>query len=284
MLRDESYRIEIFENDQQDKVISEDLCEIYTVFKYISTNMNYHSNCLRNLKVLELGCGCGENLNLALNHGASLVAGIDLTSSVIQSANSSFAKANIDPARYLFTKANFFSHQSCDFSLPLSTYEGFFDRIICCWVISQAKNLNDVRELISIGKRYLKANGDMVLLIVNPMIIANFPAVRQLPRIENFRLVDVVEEGDHYKMKSQILQPFTDEAIMEVSHNIYSLDQIKHVLSDLGLTVKHSGNLELTPRDDLVSYPFEMISHEISKDTTMGYYMHIKKPKAVVDS
>lgn len=281
MLRDEPYRIEIFENEQQEKLLSEDLCEIYTLFKYISNGLNYHRNCLRNLKVLELGCGSGENLSLAISHGASFVAGIDTTSSSIQSANSNFAKSQIDPSRFLFAKGNLFSSQSVEFSLPLNHYEGFFDRIMSCWVISQAKNLNEVRELIGIAKRYLKANGDMIILVVNPMIIANFPAVRQLPRIENFRLVDVIEEGDHFKMKSQILQPFSEDAIMEVSHNVYSIEQIKSVLDEFGLSVKHCGNLELTPKDDHNSYPFEMISHELSKDTTMGYFIHVKKPKNI---
>ena len=152
---------------------------------------------------------------------------------------------------------------------------------MCCWIISQAKNLNDIRELIQICKKYLKPNGDMVLLLVNPLIIANFPAVKQLPRVENFRLVDVIEEGDHYKMKSHILQPFTEEVLMEVVHNVFSIDQIKTVVAELDLAVKHSGNLELTPRDELVSYPFEMISHELSKDTTMGCFLHVKKPKLI---
>jgi 2-polyprenyl-3-methyl-5-hydroxy-6-metoxy-1,4-benzoquinol methylase len=279
MLRDDSYRIEIFENEEQEKVISEDLCEIYTVFKYISTGLSYHRNCLRNLKVLEIGCGSGENLNLALNHGASFVSGLDLSSSVIQAATSNFTKAGIDSNRFLFTKANLFSLQSCELSLPASSYENFFDRVLSCWIVSQARSLNDVRELISIARKYLKHNGDLVLLMVNPLMIANFPAVKQLPRIENFRLVDVVEEGDHFKMKSQILQPFTEEVLMEVTHNVFSIEQIKGVLEDMEFNVKHQGNLELTPRDEQLSYPFEMISQELSKDVTMGYFIHAKKPR-----
>ena len=282
MLRDESYRIEIFENEEQEKVISEDLCEIYTVFKYISTGLSYHRNCLRNLKVLEIGCGSGENLSMALNHGASYVAGIDLSSSIIQAATSNFTKAGIENNRFLFTKANLFSLQSCELSLPPYQYENYFDRVMSSWIISQAKSLNDVRELISIAKKYLKPNGDLVLLLVNPLIISNFPAVKQLPRIENFRLMDVTEEGDHYKMKSQILQPFTEEVLMEVCHNIFSIEQVKSVLDEMELNVKHCGNLELTPRDDQINYPFEMISQELSKDVTMGYFLHAKKPRVEV--
>ena len=283
MLRDESYRIEIFENEEQEKVISEDLCEIYTVFKFISTGLSYHRNCLRNLKVLEIGCGSGENLSMALNHGASFVTGIDLSSSIIQAATSNFTKAGIDSNRFLFTKANLFSLQSCELSLPPNQYENFFDRVMSSWIISQAKSLNEVRELISIAKKYLKPNGDLVLLLVNPQIIVNFPAVKELPRIENFRLVDVIEEGDHFKMKSQILQPFTEEVMMDVWHNVFSIDQVKSVLYQLDMNVKHFGNLELTPKDDQINYPFEMISQELSKDVTMGYFIHAKKPRVEVD-
>ena len=145
-------------------------------------------------------------------------------------------------------------------------------------MISQAKSLYEVREHILIAKKYVKPLGDIVLLLVNPLIIANFPAVRQLPRVENFRLVDVIEDNDHYKMKSQVLNPFTEEILMEVHHHVYSIDQIKSIILELDLQIKNSGNLELTQRDDQLSYPFEMISQEISKDTTMGYFIHIRKP------
>jgi SAM-dependent methyltransferase len=278
MIRDESYRIDVFDSEEQDKVLSEDLCEIYTVFKYISSGLYYHSNCLRGLKILDIGCGSGENCSLALNHGAEFVAGIDLSASIIQSAQSNFSKANIDQSRYLFTKANIFSMQSVDMSLPLSSFENFFDRAMCCWVMSQAKSLSDIRELIGLNRRYVKPGGNIVILIVNPLIIANFPAVKQLPRVENFRLVEVAEEGDHFKLKSQILHPFSEEVLMEVNHNIFSIEQIKNIIHEVGLQVKHSGNLELTQRDESLSYPFEMISQELSKDTTLGYFLHLKKP------
>ena len=144
-------------------------------------------------------------------------------------------------------------------------------------MISQAKNLQEVRELVLVSKKYVKLTGDIVFLFVNPMIIANFPAVRELPRIENFRLVEVTEGTDHFKMKSHILHPFTEEVLMEVNHNVFSIEQISNIIRELGMQVKHCGNLELSQRDDQLSYPFEMISQEITKDTTMGYYMHIKK-------
>jgi 2-polyprenyl-3-methyl-5-hydroxy-6-metoxy-1,4-benzoquinol methylase len=280
MLRDDSYKINFFESEEQEKVLSEDLCEIYTIFKYISNGLVYHDSCLSNLKILELGCGSGENCSIALNHGASFVMGIDLTTSVIQSAHTNFAKASIDPSRYSFTKANLFSSQSLELSLPSASYENFFDRVMSCWLLSQAKSMHDVRELIAIAKKYVRPGGDIVLLIVNPMIIANFPAVRQLPRVENFRLVDVLEDGDHFKMRSQILHPFTEEVIMEVTHNVFSIEQVKNTAGEIGLQIKHSGNLELSQRDDQLSYPFEMISQELSKDTTMGYFLHLRKPNS----
>ena len=219
---------------------------------------------------------------MALNHGATFIAGLDLSSSVIQAAQSNFSKASIDQSKYLFTKANVFSAQSVELCLPPSHFDEFFDKVMSCWMISQAKNLQEVRELVSVAKRYVKPLGDIVFLLVNPLIIANFPAVKQLPRLENFRLVDVHEENDHIKMRSQILHPFTEDVIMEVFHNVYSIDQIKNVMTELGLQVKHSGNLELSQRDDQLSYPFEMISQEITRDTTLGYYMHVKKPGVVV--
>lgn len=278
MLRDDSYRIDVFDSEEQDKVISEDLCEIYTVFKFISNQLHYNQRCLNGLKVLDIGCGAGENCNMALNHGATYVTGIDLSSSVIQSANSNFTKAGIDQSKYSFIKSNVFSSQSVELSLPGSNFEGFFDKVMCCWMISQAKNLHEVRELLVISRKYVKPLGDIVMLLVNPMIVANFPAVKSLPRMENFRLVDVSEENDHIKMRSQILHPFTEEVIMEVHHNVYSIEHIKSIINELGMQVKHSGNLELSQRDDQLSYPFEMISQEISKDTTLGYFIHIKKP------
>ena len=281
MLRDESYRIDAFDTEEQDKIISEDLCEIYTIFKFISNQLHYHSKCLNALKILDLGCGGGENCSMALNHGAAFIAGLDLSSSIIQAAQSNFNKASIDQAKYLFTKANVFSAQSVELCLPLSHFEGFFDKAMSCWMISQAKNLQEVRELINVAKRYVKPLGDIVFLLVNPLIIANFPAVKQLPRVENFRLVDVREENDHIKLHSQILHPFTEEVIMDVYHNVYSIDQINTVITELGMQVKHSGNLELSQRDDQLSYPFEMISQEIARDTTLGYYIHVKKPGVV---
>jgi 2-polyprenyl-3-methyl-5-hydroxy-6-metoxy-1,4-benzoquinol methylase len=277
MIRDESYKIDVFESDEQDKVINEDFYEIYTVFKFISLQLNYHSTCLNGLKILDIGCGSGENCSMALNHGASYVVGVDLSANVIQTANSNFNKASIEPSKFLFAKANVFSVQSVELSLPSITFENFFDRVMSFWMISQAKNLNEVRELLQTSKKYLKPSGDMVLLFVNPLIIANFPNVKQLPRLENFRLVEVVEENDHYRMRSQILNPFTEEVIMDVNHHVYSISQINSIVCELGLQVKHSGNLELSQRDDQLSYPFEMISQEITKDTTMGYFMHIKK-------
>ena len=68
---------------------------------------------------------------------------------------------------------------------------------------------------------------------------------------------------------------------MDVYHNVYSIDQINTVITELGMQVKHSGNLELSQRDDQLSYPFEMISQEIARDTTLGYYIHVKKPGVV---
>ncbi|OMJ65880.1 hypothetical protein SteCoe_37478 [Stentor coeruleus] len=279
MIIDDSYRLDYFDSEEQDKLISEDLCEIYTVFKYISTGLHYNSNCLRGLKILDIGCGSGENCSLALSHGAEFVAGIDLSSSIIQEAQNNFSKANIDNSRFLFAKANIFSMQSVEFNLPLCTFENFFDRVMSCWTISQAKSITDVRELLFLSRRYIKPGGDIVILIVNPLIIANFPAVKELPRIQNLRLVDVIEDKDHFKLKSHILHPFTEEVLMEVNHNIYSIEQIKNVIHELGLQFKHSGNLELTQRDELARYPFEMISKELSKDVTLGYFLHLKKPK-----
>ena len=145
-------------------------------------------------------------------------------------------------------------------------------------MVSQAKNLNEVREHILVAKKYVKPLGDIVLLMVNPLIIENFPAVKQLPRVENFRLVEVTEENDHYKMRSQVLNPFTEEVLMDVHHNVFSTDQVKSIILELGFQIKHSGNLELNQRDDQLSYPFEMISQEISKNITMGYFIHLKKP------
>ena len=80
-------------------------------------------------------------------------------------------------------------------------------------------------------------------------------------------------------MKSQILHPITEEVIMEVHHNIYSIEQLSQAIDNSGLQIKHSGNLELNQRDDELRYPFEMISQEISKDITMGYFFHIRKPE-----
>ncbi|OMJ89841.1 hypothetical protein SteCoe_7923 [Stentor coeruleus] len=279
MLIDDSYRFDFFDSEEQDKLISEDFCEIYTVFKYISTGLHYNSNCLRGLKILDIGCGSGENCSLALSHGAEFVAGIDLSASVIQAAQNNFSKASIDQSRFYFAKANIFSMQSVEFNLPVSTFENFFDRVMSCWTISQAKSLNDVRELLYLSRRYIKPGGDILILIVNPLIIANFPAVKELPKIQNFRLVDVVEDDDHSKLKSHILHPFTEEVLMEVNHNIYTIEQIKDIIHELGLQCKHSGNLELIQRDELARYPFEMISKELSRDVTLGYFLHLKKPK-----
>lgn len=279
MIIDDSYRLDFFDSEEQDKLISEDVCEIYTVFKYISTGLHYSTKCLRGLKILDIGCGSGENCSLALSHGAEFVAGIDLSTSVVQAAQNNFYKASIDQSRFFFAKANIFSMQSVELNLPISTFENFFDRVMSSWTISQAKSLNDVRELLYLSRRYIKPGGDIVILIVNPLIIANFPAVKELPRIQNFRLVDIIEDNDHFKLKSHILHPFTEEVLMEVNHNIYSIEQIKNIIHELGLQFKHSGNLELIQRDELARYPFEMISKELSKDVTLGYFLHLKKPK-----
>ena len=130
MLRDEPYKIDVFDTEEQDKVLSEDLCEIYTVFKFISTQLHYHSNCLNGLKILDLGCGSGENCSLALNHGAAFVAGLDLSSSIIQSAQSNFAKASINQSKYFFAKANVFSSQSVELNLPPGQFENYFDKVM----------------------------------------------------------------------------------------------------------------------------------------------------------
>lgn len=260
-----------------DKLISEDLPEIYTIFKYISNNMTYHRTCLKNLKVLEIGSGTGENLSLALEHGAEFVAGIDSSQFVLESSRNQFEKNGIDPDKFSFIRANIFSFHSCELNFP-SSFNHFFDKVFSCWAISSAKSLHEVSQLLKVASKVLKSNGDIFLVFVNPGIVNNFSMVKELPRVENFRLVDIEEEDDHYKIQAQVLEPYTDEPIIDVEYNIFSLKDIEEILNDLGFLVKHSGGLQMRPEDEYVSYSFDMISKEISKEVTLGYFIHAKRP------
>jgi SAM-dependent methyltransferase len=231
------------------------------------------------LKILELGSGSGENLSLALEHGAYFVAGLDLSPSLIHSSLSHFHHAGIDAERFLLNKANIFSLSSCEMSLSFDVYGEFFDKVFSCWTVSQARSLQEVRELIGIAEKYLKPNGDLVLLIVNPLIIQNFPQVKVLPRIENFRLVDVEAKDDHFKVRAEILQTFSEEVMMEVFYNVFAVQDILEIAESFGLSMKKVGGLDMSPKDDFIPYQFEMICKEISKDVTLGNFVHLKKVK-----
>ena len=272
-----SHRIQIFDTQETNKLISEDMYEIYTIFKYISSSLTYHDNCLKSLKILEIGSSTGENLSLALSHGASFVAGLDPSFSLVSSSSSQFEKSGIDSSKYYFTRANIFSYASCELSLDPAVYSNYFDKVFSCWAISQAKSLSEVNELVSIGEKYLKSNGDMVLVFVNPQVVFNFPQVKLMPRIENFDLVEVNEVEDHFQVQARILEPFSGEELMRVSYNVFALEDIEKIAQGVGLVVKRTGGLEMVPSDELVNLPFQMICKEISKEVTLGFYMHLKK-------
>lgn len=277
MFSDDSYLTQTSTYEDLDKFISDDLPEIYTIFRYISNNLTYHQSCLQNLKVLELGSSSGENLSLALEHGASFVAGLDPSQSMVQSSINQFEKARIDLEKFSFIRANIYSFNSCELNIP-SSFKHFFDKVFSCWAISSAKSLLEVTQLIKVAIKCLKANGDIVLVFVNPKIVENFSVVKDLPRIENFRLVDVEQETDHFRIQAQILEPYSEKPIMNVSYNVFQLEDIEKILNEFGFVVKHSGALQMKSEDEYVSYSFDMISKEISKETTLGYYMHVKRP------
>ena len=75
--------------------------------------MTHHRSCLQSLKVLEIGSSAWENLILALEHGADLVAGIDSTEFIVESARSRFEKKKfgINPDKFSFIRANIFSYE-----------------------------------------------------------------------------------------------------------------------------------------------------------------------------
>ena len=280
MMTENSHRIQIFDTQEINKLISEDMYEIYTIFKYISSSLTYHENCLKSLKILEIGSSTGENLSLALCHGASFVAGVDPSFSQVTSSTSQFEKSGIDSSKYYFTRANIFSYASCELSLDPQIYSNYFDKVFSCWAISQAKSLSEVHELISIGEKYLKNNGDMVLVFVNPQVVFNFPQVKIMPRMENFELVQVNELEDHFQVQARILEPFSDEELMRVSYNVFAIEDIEKIALEVGFEVKRTGGLEMVPSDELESLPFRMICKEISKEVTLGFYMHLKKRRS----
>jgi hypothetical protein len=253
----------------------EDQSEIRTIFKYIGINLHYSSTCLTNLKVLELGSSHGENLLLALNHGASFVAGLERSQSSTDSSNLIFRDAEIIPNKYFFCRANIFSLNSCELNIP-SFYQHFFDKVFSCWGISQAKSLQEVKEMMKIVSKYLKPNGDALMIFANPMTVENFPLVKDLPRTENFVLEEVEKIADHFRIRARILQSF-DQEDLEVFYNVFLMQDLEEVVERTGMKVKKTGPLQVWPNDESTCYPFDMITKEISKEVSLGCFMHIKK-------
>ena len=276
MLKNQPYELRpigLLENS----LISLDHHELYTVFYYLSININYSSTCLTGLKVLEIGCGAGEYCKSALNHGAQFVLGLDISTYQINLAKMDFAESEVPESCYLFEKSDYL-HEFAMCREIINRYSSYFDKAMSFWTLSMAKNTSEVLEIVKNVFRLIKNKGDAVFLVVNPGIIEHFQTFKSLPRIENMEFTGVEECEDYFLLTCNILEPYSSEIFMEVKHNVYSLDQLKKIFSTFNLEIKHSGPLDLVPEDDQLALPFKSLSREISKEYSLGWFIHVKKP------
>jgi ubiquinone/menaquinone biosynthesis C-methylase UbiE len=123
--------------------------------KHQCTDINYRNDMhnlfpnLKNKKVLDLGCGDGEDLKFFIKSEASMVCGIDASEKFLK-----IAKTKASDAKLICG----------DFCTKLAFQDDFFDIVYSQFAINHEKNIEFIFEEVY---RVLKPNGIFLLLVTH---------------------------------------------------------------------------------------------------------------------
>ena len=221
------------------------LTETYTTLRYLQDSSTNFSN---GLKILDLGCGGGEFLLEALNHGADFVAGMDLSSSMISSASTLLAS-------FPTTKYSLVTGNSFDNGMLLSTFPNVqFDNIIANWLISYAESPQILGDFFASCRTILKPGGRIFGICPNESLIERTQESlsKRHTITSKYEILNV--ENDFAYAKVTFVDPQSQENLFELNVNIYKKQCIRRLLEENGFEVLKLSPIEFS--SEIVNYGF----------------------------
>ncbi|CAG9335470.1 unnamed protein product [Blepharisma stoltei] len=208
--------------------------EEYTIIKGISINKEYSESCLQNMRIMDLGCGSGDLVAHMIEKGAEKAVGVDISQKMIDDANDRLFTREDWYSRFAFEKANCFSIENMNEIMPIEKYAHYFDAISSIFLICYAESERELSEFFRLCNRYLKDNGNIALITLNPRIALEFAEYQEKTKNSPFRLISMRENNGLPVVEGGFYDIETNELKFTIHPIVYSREQIQQVLEENG--------------------------------------------------
>ncbi|KIX09114.1 uncharacterized protein Z518_00192 [Rhinocladiella mackenziei CBS 650.93] len=138
------------------------LCAALTPFLSHPASEETNGGSDSGAKVLDLACGTGYYSRLLLSWGASQVVGVDISSAMVEAAESSCSQSGISPNRLSFRVG--------DCIQPLVLDSGPFDVVLGAWFLNYASTPAEMRNMFANISANLKPGGHFVGITPHPAL------------------------------------------------------------------------------------------------------------------
>ena len=225
--------------------IRKKLTEIYTSLKYLQ---EARSSSCSGLKILELGCGNGEFMLEALSQDAEYVSGMDLSDSMIISAENLLNQ--FPKSKYSLRVGNAFEP-----SALLSQYShNEFSNIIANWLIGYAESPEVLGEFFASCRAILRPGGRIFGIFLNESVIDKTQESMEKMHSITSRHEIIQVFNDYASSKIYFLNPENGEDLFQVESNIFKKQCIRRLLEENGFEVLKISPLEYS--DEIYKYGF----------------------------
>mmetsp|Transcript_5127 Transcript_5127/g.5084 ORF Transcript_5127/g.5084 Transcript_5127/m.5084 type:complete len:234 (+) Transcript_5127:150-851(+) len=233
------------------------------------------------MRIMDLGCGSGDLIAHMIEKGAEKAIGIDISQKMIDDANDRFSAREDFGSRFLFGKANCFSIENLNGVVPIEEYSHYFDAITSIFLICYAENERELSDYFHLCNRYLKDNGSIAFITLNPRIASDFAEYQEKLKTSTLRLISKRENNGLFIAEAGFYDIGSNELKFAINPVIYSRDQIRQAMEENGFEIEEVDFPVFHQNLDLNMYAQFVCADFIARRDSKNIFYKAKKVRSL---